>query len=106
MEMFTYWVLPSVTVMRSYLTSRITQNKVQRKWKRKLDSEKERSITYEYWFPTPSGGLKDDGYNIRVCQKMFLDTLGIIAVRAAFEKYDKQTGTQEPDKSGRHDNKN
>ena len=38
---------------------------------------------------------------------MFLDTLGIstTAVRTAFEKYDKQTGTQEPDKRGRHDNK-
>ena len=108
MELFdAYWALPSVTENRSYLTSRIIQNKVQRKRKRKLDSEKERSITYEYWFPAPSGGLKDDGYNIRVFQKLFLDTLGIstTAVRTAFKKYDKQSGTQEPDKKGRHDNK-
>ena len=49
MELFdAYWALPSVTEKRSYLTSRITQNKVQRKRKRKLDSEKERGITYEY----------------------------------------------------------
>ena len=108
MELFdAYWALPSMTEKWSYVTSRITQNKVQRKRKRKLDSEKERSITYEYWFPAPSGGIKDGGYNIRVCQKMFLDTLDIstTAVRTAFEKYHKQTGTQEPDKRGCHDNK-
>lgn len=71
MEMFAYRTLPNVTAKGCHLTSRITQNKVQRKRKRKLYSEKERSITFEYWFSALGSGPKDDGYKIRVCQKMF-----------------------------------
>ena len=51
-------------------------------------SVKKKKHTYKSWIPAPSGGLKDDGYNIRVCQRLFVESLAIsaTAVRTAFEK--------------------
>ena len=96
-EFNAYWDLPSMTKKCSYLAFRLTQNKVQRKQEKETWQWKRKGIRYEFWFPVSSGGLKDDGYNICVFQKMFFDSQGIFttAVRTAFEKDDKQTGTQE-----------
>ena len=91
---------------QSYLTSCIVRSNVHRKRKRKEASKKDRSCSYEYWFPDPNETMNTQGYNIRVCQQMFLSTLGISAtiVKTAFNKLEYVSGITLPDQRGTHQN--
>ena len=62
-----YWRLPNMDEKRSYLTSPIVRSNVHRKRKRKEASKKDRSCSYEYWFPDPNETMNTQGYNIKVC---------------------------------------
>ena len=103
-----YWRLPNMDEKRSYLTSHIVRSNVHRKRKRKEASKKDRSCSYEYWFPDPNETMNTQGYNIRVCKRkqMFLSTLGISAttVKTAFDKLEYVSGITLPDQRGRHQN--
>ena len=50
--------------------------------------------------------MNTQGYNIRVCQQMFLSTLGISAttVKTAFDRLEYLSGITLPDQRGRHQN--
>ena len=99
-----YWALADINEKRAYLVSRIERCEVKRRMSK--EAKKNRQNTFEYWFPDPDPQMYSQGYNIRVCQKMFLNTLGIssLSVATAFKKVDNETGAMQQDKRGKHGN--
>ncbi len=96
--------LPNIEAKRQYLLQRVIRIPKDRTRKRSYDGERKerrREFTYKYTFSDPD--IKD--YDIAVCQKMFLDTLGIstqMVITAHEKKTD--TGALVTDERGRHGN--
>ena len=103
-----FYNLKSIDEKRNFLNQRVKRKAAKRTRKRWAKvrtagterKQRERGSTYEYSFVNPG----NNQYDIRVCQKMFLDTLSISKTMVTTALCDKRTdeGTVKEDMRGRH----